>query len=174
MRNIFLIIGNFGVGKTAVCKFYPHEKTTEPIWTECEGMLMLGGKLGADSISGMDFKKEFIITKAIPDKKDRDIVIHSVFYSSDIDILRYKKTHNLFVIYLKTSYEENYKRMFSRKGKHLSLDDFERFERGAEKFLFLCKQADVPCKVVDNDRSPEEVSNEVWLYIKDNCSKIKA
>lgn|SRR3990167_8873955 len=169
MKNIFLILGNFGVGKTAVCKYCPHEETTEPIWTECNGILMLGGKLGADSINGKGFKKEFIINKAIPEKKNRNIIIHSVFYSSNVDIDRYRKTHNLTVIYLKTSYEENFKRMFQRKGKELPLDDFEKFEQGVEKFLFLCKQVGVECKIVDNDRALDEVATEVWSFIKKKC-----
>ena len=168
MRNIFLIIGNFGVGKTAVCKYYKHEETSEPVWTTCQGKYMLGGKLGADQCN-KHFKKDFVFSTIIPDKADKDIVIHSVFYSSNIDIDRYKKTHNLHVIYLKTSYEKNYERMFSRKGKKLELKVYEQAEKSLEKFMFLCKLEGVPTLTVDNNRDLETVSKEVWKFISKTC-----
>ncbi len=166
MSKIFAVIGNFGVGKTSVLSYYNHKKTDEPYFTDCEGFLMLGGKHGADSM-GKYYPKNYTLDVILPAKKDRSIVIHSMFYNGVKDLIAYKKTHEPHLIYLKTSFETNVRRMHGRSKNVPDAQDYNAFERSTEKLIFACKNLlDIPVVTVDNNRELSVVAQEVWDYIK--------
>lgn len=117
MNTAFIILGNFGVGKSAVIKYPILE--TESIFLRIFDNTWVVGKTihGADSLSKMTKQEVFKIIKQNPHK---NLILAGVYYSSIIDVHRLKQTHNVTIIYLDTTYENNAKRIRQR-GKSINV-----------------------------------------------------
>jgi len=162
MNNIFFLVGNYGVGKSSIIK--------EPILSQQEFLIeikpnlyVLGDTIvGADSLSPHPKNK---VVKTLLKHRDKNIIIAGIYYTTIKDILFLKKYFNITLIYLKTSFEENAKRIALR-GKQINIDTYNS---KIKSHLSLIKNTKGLRKlfIIDNDRTLTEVKEEVYKIIED-------
>jgi hypothetical protein len=167
MKKIFLLMGNFGCGKTSVTGYHPHTKIEGEPLSEVRGLISLGGERGADELSKKGYDKEKVYTELIPKYKDRDIFIHSVFFQGIQDVNRYLNTHEVVVLGLRTPYEVNAQRIQKRSGGKKKIDDktFITTMKQMEKVRQFCMYSKSKYYRIDNARPLSQVAKEVWEII---------
>lgn len=164
MKKIYLLMGNFGVGKSSIVNFYEHKPIRKMVLSEVQGFLSLGGARGADDLIKAGYKKPAVFD-LLKELSDRDFIIHSCIYQNMQDIDRYTKTHNVEVIFLKTSIQINAERMKMR-GKKIDPALWLRFMKYSDKVRQFCQYKRVPFHEIDNDRELSAVCGEVWGLLK--------
>lgn len=165
--TIYLLMGNFGVGKSSIVNFYQHKKMEGTPFTEVAGFLSLGGERGADELIKKGIRKNHVYGEILPMVSSRDVLIHSVLYQNIQDIERYSRTHNVVVIYLDTPYLVNAERIARRNPKKkIGMPVYAQLFRYAEKVRQFCIFKKIPFYRIDNARPFEIVSKEVWAILK--------
>jgi guanylate kinase len=169
MNNIIFLVGNYGVGKSSIIK--------EPILSQQEFLIeikpslyVLGDTIaGADSLSPYPKNK---VVKTLLNHRDKNIIIAGIYYTTKKDILFLSKYFNVTLIYLKTSFEENAKRIALR-GNQINIDTYNSklkshysLIKGTKGFRKLF--------IVDNNRSLNEVKEEVYKIIEDETTRTNA
>lgn len=176
MKNVFILMGNFGVGKSSITNFYEHTDVEgDPLVTEVHNLISPGGRRGADVLNSKGWDKQRFYEELIPKYADRDILLHSVFYQNIQDINRLLKTHKVTVFLLRTPYETNAKRIAERSEGKKTIDDksFVAFIKMAEKVRQFCVYSKAKFYRIDNDRPLEEVASEIWDMIDRECGRFE-
>ena len=168
MKTLFVLAGNFGVGKSSIVNAYEHKPVSGLPFSEVEGLLSLGGKRGADVLNGLGYDKRRVYTEVLPKVEHRDILVHSVFYQNIQDIERYTRTHNVVVISLNTSYKDNGLRILNRSNgrKQINRKTYDTYLKNTDRLKQFCQFKKVPFYDVDNDRPMREVAQSVWAIIR--------
>jgi len=165
MKKAFMILGNFGVGKSAVID-YPIQET-ENIFLRIFDNNWIVGKTsaGADSLSSM-LKKD--VFKLIQDNPQKNLILAGVYYSQQIDIQRLSKTHQPVIIYLDTTYQNNAERIALR-GKTINPATYLQ-KVNLHINLMLKTKHIAKIHIVDNNRPLEIVKAEVREIIKNETA----
>lgn len=161
LKNIYLIAGNFGVGKTTLVNAHPHEKIEGTYNTRVCGLVSLGGERGCDNIS--NYTKADVIAGLNPEEA---YIIHGRYYQQFTDIGRYSRTHCVIIFYLRTSEDANRERIGKRGGK-FSEEGFTAKQKADEKMVIFARAHGVTVHVIDNNRDTTDVHTEVWTKIND-------
>ncbi len=159
-NRLYVLVGNFGVGKTSIVNYYPHSFFNE-FFTQVNGLLSVGGKNGCDALSAHSKEEVFNMIK---EAKEHRLLVHGIYYMGKIDLLRYRKTHNPLVIFLRTDKETNGLRIIER-GKRINEDTWYQKEIGNKNLLQFCVDEKINFRVVDNNKPLEEVAKQVWGII---------
>lgn len=119
-NKAFFLVGNYGCGKSSII----NENVTrqDNIFLEIRPNVWVVGKhiRGADSLS--ESSKENVL-KTIIENKDKNVVIVGNYYCQIKDIEILNKHFNVVLVYLKTSFEHNAKRIAER-GKLINIDTY--------------------------------------------------
>lgn len=158
--TIFLIVGNFGVGKTSLVK--GSGKQAGYFYNLQNGFKLFGGSRGADDIRGG--KK--LALEALKNEKG-NIIVTGVFYQKQIDIIRYKINHNLNVIFLLTEKKTNRQRQEKRGGK-FNERNWATMHNAINSLKKFCVKQNVNFIEIDNNREIEVVRSELFEYINKN------
>lgn len=160
MNNIYFIVGNYGVGKSTIIN-YPIIKK-EDIFLEIQNNIyVLGEKIdGADSLS--KYKKSDILNK-IKLNSTKHIIITGNYYCQYKDFIELVKYFKLHLIYLKTSFENNLKRIQNRD----SVINVGTFNAKLKNHISLIKKVQKISKIhlIDNNRDIKTVKEEVLNII---------
>jgi dephospho-CoA kinase len=165
-KTIFYLVGNYGVGKSSIIK--------EPILSKRKNLIEIRNNLfvlgedinGADSLSSQ--KKDDVIKQIILNR-DKNIIIAGIYYTTIKDIKLLSKYFNIVLFYLKTSFEENAKRIALR-GKLINV---ETYNAKLTSQLSLIKNTKGFRKlfIIENDRPLEEVKAEIYKIIEDETNR---
>jgi gluconate kinase len=166
MSVAIFLCGNFGVGKSSIIDLPVLEKK-EYLLHIGSNIWILGKKInGADSISNIDKESVF---NYINENADKNIIIAGVYYTKYVDFLRIKKSHVPIIVYLKTSFENNAKRISKRGG----IINPKTYIENLKNHLNLMKNLKGIAQriVIDNNKSLEDVKSEFWNIAYNLCSK---
>jgi dephospho-CoA kinase len=152
MKNIFFIIGNYGVGKSTNIRYEIIKKET--IFLEIFNNVWILGETteGADTLS--KYKKEDIINKVV-ENKTKNIIITGNYYCQYVDYEKLAKHFNLKTIYLKTDFVTNANRI-AKRGKNINV---ETYNQKLKSHLSLLNKVKKMSKIfiVDNNKDIEIV-----------------
>ncbi len=153
---MIFLVGNFGVGKSTLLD--REVISNKGIFQEIEPNLFVLGKttVGADSLSSM--KKQDVINRII-NNKDKNIIICGVYYQQLADVQRLKFFFDIVIVYLKTSFENNKKRIESR-GRQINKQTFLLKNKS---MVSMIKKSQADCLrifVIDNNKPKDAVRNE--------------
>lgn len=163
--TIFYLVGNYGVGKSSIIK--------EPVLSKIDNLLQIKDNLyvlgedinGADSLSKQPKEK---VIRGLLSHTDKNIIIAGIYYTTIKDIVFLSKFFNIVLIYLKTSFYVNASRI-AQRGKVINVDTYNskinshtsliKKTRGLQKLF-----------IIDNDRTLNEVKQEVYKIIEDETT----
>jgi hypothetical protein len=165
LKHAFIIAGNFGTGKSSITKYHPHTKIS-PALTQVQGLLSLGGETGADNLNGLGITKEQAYRDLVWPNGEHDLLIHSVYYQSLVDIDRLQRSHLPVIIALMLSRQENERRMQGRKGA-FNLDTWKSSVKALMRLEGYCGYRRVPFVRVDASPPLDVVAPQVWGIIED-------
>jgi dephospho-CoA kinase len=118
-KAIFLV-GNYGVGKSTIIN-EPILKSEGIFLMIKDNLYVLGSSIsGADSLSNWSKEKVF---EEIIKNKTKNIIITGNYYCQIKDIKLLSSHFNVVLIYLKTSFENNVKRILKR-GKLININTY--------------------------------------------------
>lgn len=166
MNNIIFLVGNYGVGKSSIIK--------EPIISQQEFLLQIRPNLfvlgdnisGADSLSPYPKNK---VLKTILNHRDKNIIIAGIYYTTKKDIIFLSKYFNITLIYLKTSFEENARRIALR-GKIINIDTYNS-KLQSHYSLIQGTKGHRKLFIIDNDKPLHKVKEEVYQIIEDETHR---
>lgn len=159
----FFILGAFGIGKTSLVNFRPHDETLKEV-SFVDGMASPGGARGTDSLNGYGFKKKDFYERIMPSIVRHDIIFHGVFYSSYKDLEALSKTHDVVCIWLDTTEYNCMSRIGMRGGKFNS-DTFQSISKKKDRYKAVCEKLGLEYHVLDNNRPFELVAAQLWSFI---------
>jgi len=165
--KLFFLVGNFGVGKSSIIK--------EPELGRCglligirQNLWVLGTHIcGADSLRG--YKKTDVRASVVLNK-DKNIIIAGVFYCAIIDVVIFSEFFDVVVIYLKTSFAKNAKRMANRDGAPISIS---MYNSRLKNQLSMIKKVKNIAKVyiIDNDKDLIETKKEFFNIVSNETNR---
>lgn len=156
-NDVVFVIGNFGVGKSTLIRpwFGTVEGSTPyTCLSEYDGWEILGSDIGADSLS--KYKKADVLAGVM--NAGIDLIVAGIYYQKLVDIDRFKETHNIHCIYLKTSKETNMARVAGRGGKW-NEDTYKCNSTNVKSFVKKIEEGEGhECYYVNNEKPKEELS----------------
>jgi len=157
-----MLVGNYGVGKSTLIKEPVLERQTILLKTH-ENIWVLGKTIiGADSLSKM--KKEQVIIE-VAKHTDKNIIIAGNYYCQQTDVIKLSEIFNVVIIYLKTCFEENVKRIAMR-GKTINVTTYNKKLKLHYNMMVKTKHL-AKVHVIDNDRSFTEVKKDITKILQD-------
>ena len=160
-KAIFLV-GNYGVGKSTIIK-EPVLKSDGMFLMIRDNLYVLGTSIsGADSLSNHN-KAEVI--KEVIKNKTKNIIITGNYYCQIKDIKELSVHFNVILVYLKTSFENNVKRILKR-GKLINIDTYNSKLKGHISLINNTKGYR-KLYIIDNNRDIESVKNEFYKIIEE-------
>lgn len=165
MNKIIFLVGNYGVGKSSIIKEEVISKQ-EFLLQIRPNLFVLGDNIsGADSLSPYPKNK---VLKTLLNHRDKNIIIAGIYYTTMKDILFLSKYFDIILFYLKTSFEENAKRIALR-GKIINIDTYNS---KLKSHLSLIKNTKGLRKlfIIDNNRPLTEVKEEIYKIIEDETN----
>lgn len=112
-KKVVFLVGNFGVGKSTLISNKVLE-VDDLFLRISEGWWVLGTDIcGADSVS--KFKKSEVMKK-VEAARHKGIIIAGNYYCSHVDVRALAKNNAVHIVYLRTSFENNAKRIAQRGG----------------------------------------------------------
>lgn len=166
MNTIFYLVGNYGVGKSSIIN--------EPVLSRQKNLLEIRPNLfvlgedinGADSLSKQPKEK---VIRGLLSNTDKNIIIAGIYYTTIKDIITLSKYYNIVLLYLKTSFEENAKRI-AKRGKLINIDTYNS---KLKSHISLIKNTKGLRRlfIIDNDRPLDEVKKEIYKIIEDETNR---
>tara|TARA_R110002153_G_scaffold17292_3_gene59993 strand:+ start:4722 stop:5231 length:510 start_codon:yes stop_codon:yes gene_type:complete len=161
-KTAFMLVGNYGVGKSTLIKEPVLDRQTILLKTH-ENIWVLGKTIiGADSLSSM--KKEDVINELVK-HTDKNIIITGNYYSQQTDVIKLSEGFNVVIIYLKTSFAENVKRIAMR-GKTINVSTYNSKLKLHYNMMVKTKHL-AKIHVIDNDRAFTEVKQDITKILQD-------
>jgi shikimate kinase len=160
-KAIFLV-GNYGVGKSTIIK-EPVLKNDGIFLMIRDNLYVLGTNIrGADSLYSHNKAK---VIEEVIQNKTKNIIITGNYYCQIKDIKELSVHFNVILVYLKTSFENNEKRILKR-GKLINIDTYNSKLKGHISLINNTKGYR-KLYIVDNNRDIESVKNEFYKIIKE-------
>lgn len=151
-KKVIFVVGNYGVGKSAL--IFSNVLSSSGLLLQVgDNLFVLGKKIyGADSLSGV--RKEDVL-REVAANKDKNIIIAGNYYCQIKDFVELRPHFDLVLCYLKTSLENNARRIAMRGG---AINE-RTYQQKLKNHLSLIKKTDGMRKlyIIDNNRSFDEV-----------------
>ncbi len=161
-KTIFMLVGNFGVGKSTLIK-EPVLDTDGILLKTDDNMWVLGKTIiGADSLSSLS-KKDVI--DGLKNHTDKNIIITGNFYCAQKDVVELSVNFKIVIIYLKTSFVENVRRIAMR-GKTINVSTYNSKLKLHYNMMKKTKHL-AKIHVIDNDRAFSEVKLDITEILQD-------
>lgn len=160
-KAIFLV-GNYGVGKSSIINETVISR--DGLFLKIRENTYVLGKtiVGADSLSS--HKKSSVMSEVIRNKT-KNIIIAGNYYCQISDIKMLSIHFDVVLIYLKTSFENNMKRILER-GKLINIDTYNaKLKQHAS--LIKNTKGYRKLHIIDNDKSIECVKKEFFRLIEE-------
>lgn len=166
-NKAFFLVGNYGCGKSSIIK----ETVTrqESIFLEIRPNLWVVGTQinGADSLS--QFAKENVL-KTIIENKDKNVIIAGNYYCQIKDIEILSKHFSVVLVYLKTTFENNAKRIAER-GKLINVDTFNN---KLKNHISMISKTNGLRKlyIIDNNQELKQTKQEFFNITENEINRI--
>lgn len=159
--TVFVLLGNFGVGKTSICnKEMVEFSKIEWAYLGYKNLYNLGGFAGYDALS--KYRLEHVV-RAMDIGKN--YLVHGVYFSSGANMQRLlDKGFKVHVIVLNTSRQANMDRIASRGGKWVE-STYESYKKRQDKIVAGKLGQNIKVTIIDNDRWLDDVKKDVWEII---------
>lgn len=161
-KTVFFLVGNFGVGKSSIIK--RPIKNQQGLLIEVEtNVWVLGTQIiGADSLSHM--KKDDVWIE-VERNTEKNIIVTGNYYSQIVDVQRMNKSFKVVVIYLKTSFQNNAKRI-AKRGRKINVDTFNNKQKTHRSLLTKVKNI-AKTYIIDNNRELIDVRKDFERILQD-------
>lgn len=166
MNCAFILLGNFGVGKSTLID-YPIIETEDIFLRVFDNVWIVGlTSSGADSLSAMRKTDIFDTIKRHPEKH---LILAGVYYSQQVDVYRLARTHRPVIIYLDTTYKNNALRIAARGKKINPKTHMQKIGLHINLMRKLKHVARI--HIIDNNRPLDLVKIEVREIIEHETTK---
>lgn len=166
-NKAFFLVGNYGCGKSSIINENITRK--ENIFLEIRhNVWVVGTQInGADSLS--QFAKESVL-KTIIENKTKNVIIAGNYYCQIKDIEILSKHFNVVLVYLKTTFENNAKRIAER-GKLINVDTFNSKLKG---HISMINKTNGLRKlyIIDNNQELNQTKQEFFNIVENEINRI--
>lgn len=161
MSLAVFLVGNFGVGKSSIINLPVLEKKNILLHVGKNNWVLGKTIIGADSIAKYEKSKVFDFINA---NSDKNIIIAGIYYSQYNDFIRAKQSHTPVAVYLKTSFENNAKRI-AKRGNIINPNTYTAKLKDHASLMKRLKGI-AHRYVLDNNRELEQVKSEFWQLVE--------
>jgi len=161
-KTAFMLVGNYGVGKSTLIKEPVLDR--DGILLKTDDNLWVLGKtiIGADSLSSLS-KKD--VMEEVVRHTDKNIIITGNYYCQQTDVIKLSESFNVVIIYLKTSFVENVRRI-AKRGKTINVSTYNSKLKLHYNMMKKTKHL-AKVHVIDNDREFFEVKLDITEILQD-------